>query len=162
MALAWQKARPKANPGAAPRGPPRSSSAINPVTPPIAIRDVLAGRSRPPGAKSRPSSKSGVEPLHRRAEAALRSRAGGADVDQREAGQVGLLGQRREQGLQPRPGALGPALLGFVGVEYPPHEAVDRVVVGGEEAALLVLEQLVEGRAGDAGLAGQVADVVAA
>ena len=84
--------------------------------------------------------------------------AGGAGVDDQRHRRVGLLGDEAEQLLEAEAEALAPALAVVGGRLEPLAQAGRGAVEGGQEAVFLVLEVLVEGRAGDAGAVEHVLD----
>ena len=84
--------------------------------------------------------------------------AGGGDLDDRRPRQLGVEGEHLDDRRQPDPHPLQPGLLGVAVGDHLAEDPLDHQVVGGEEALVLVLEVLVEGRAGDVRLLDHVGD----
>ena len=103
----------------------------------------------------------GEEALHVRG--ALRpalhaDRAGGAHLHAHQLGQVGTVADGHEQLTDERLQLRGPALGGLGRLDQPPREVLDDLVVGGQQALLLVVEVLVEAAPRDARAGDEVGD----
>jgi hypothetical protein len=84
-----------------------------------------------------------------------------ATLDDRGPRQLGVEGEHLDDGRQADPHSLQPGPLGVAARDHRVEHSFDEKVIGGEEALVLVLEMLVEGRAGDVCLRDHVGDEVA-
>ena len=119
--------------------------------PPTTASSVASGTGSPPGAWRRPVAQVGDEALDRGLVAVVDPAAGAQALDQDDAGQRRLGGERRQQGGDRRRGPAAPRGLAVrrAGAEHLAADPLDRRLVGGEEALVLTLEVLVEVTLGD-------------
>jgi galactokinase len=80
------------------------------------------------------------------------------DLDDRYAGQLGVVGNKVDDRRQTVQRPLGPGLFAIAACLRGGQDSLDRHPVGGEEAVVLVVEVLVEGGARGVGVRHNVGD----
>ena len=138
--------------------PARRRSTMMDATPPMSASAVPSGRSSPCGEVRRPSSSRAADPVRGRVVAVERLVSGADHLDERHASKLGLGREPGEEGVEGGHHRRRPPRLRAVGALDPRVKLLDRLVVGCEEAVVLVAELLVERLPGDTGDADHVGD----